>query len=109
MVGFQRPPEERVAREELVTQRLAVSRPGPQLFAASAATHGATEQSTEDGGERRVEPDDGVGPGPHHLASTAPRVVAVDDPAVAFDGARDALFEKIYGDELPVRTPRERV
>src|SRR2546421_12173635 len=106
---FERPQEEAVAREEMVAQRLAIAGAGAELLARSATAQCAREEPSEDHGERWVEPDHGVGAGPDEIARAAAGVVAVDHPRIAFDGARDTLFENLDRHERPVRTPRERV
>jgi len=108
-VRLERPPEEAVAREELVSESLAIAGARPELFAASAATDGPSKQPKEYRSERWVEPDHGVRARPHEIARAATRVIAVDDPRVAFGCASDALLEDSLGDQFPVRTPGERV
>jgi hypothetical protein len=108
-VRLQCPPEKGVSREELISVRLAVAGPRPQLFAVSDATHGAFEESSEDHGERRVEPDHRIRARPHEIARAASAVVAIDDPALTLDRSGDALLEYVDRYECPVRTPCERV
>jgi hypothetical protein len=108
-MGFERPQEEAVAGKELVAERFPIAGAGPELLAGSATTQRAREEPREDHGERRVEPDHGVGARPNQIARTATGVVPIDHPSVAFDRARDALLEYVDWYESPVRTPRERV
>ena len=108
-MGFERPQEEAVAGKELVAERFPIAGAGPELLAGSATTQRAREEPREDHGERRVEPDHGVGARPHQIARPASGVVAIDHPRIAFGGAGDALLEYVCGYESPVRTPRERV
>lgn len=93
----------------MVPERFAIAGPGPDLLATSYAPDRALEEAREDHAERRVEPDHGVGARPHQIAGAATPVVAVDDPRVAKDRARDTLREEIDGYERPVRAPGERV
>jgi hypothetical protein len=108
-VRLDRPPEERLAREKLVAECLAISGAGPQLFTGSASTHGASKKAKKDQTERRVEPDHRVGARPHQIARATTSVIPVDDPRVAFDRASHALPEEILGNWIPVRTPVELV
>src|SRR2546428_1403281 len=108
-MGLDRPPEQRVAREELIPEGLAIPGPGPELLTASDPTQRAQEEAREDDPERRVEPDHCVGARHHQTLRAASGVVAVDDPHVAFDRASDALLEDVDRHERPVRAPGERV
>src|SRR5437870_1881419 len=108
-MGLDRPPEQRVAREELIPEGLAIPGPRPELLTASDPTQRAQEEVREDDPERRVEPDHRVGARQHQTLRAASAVVAVDDPGLAFDLLSDALLEDVDGREHPVRAPGERV
>jgi len=108
-VSLESPQEKAVAREELAAKGLAIARQVPEQLSASDAPQRTREQTRKDHGQRRVEPDHGVGTREHQTLRTTSAVVAIDDPGIAFDRASDALLEDLDRHERPAWTPRERV
>jgi len=108
-VRLEGPPEERVARKELVAVGLAVARPRPDLLAGADSPQRTFEEPREDHAEWRIQPDDRVGARPHQIAGPASAVVPVDDPGITFDGLSDALAKHLDRDHRPVRTPVQGV
>ena len=103
-VGADRPPDDRVAAEQL---RRAFAVAGPQLRPAHDAREAAGHDPPRDHGPREVEPHERVGACPDEVADA--RVVAVEHPRIRCGGSRHPLTEDLVVRLDPAGLPVERV